>query len=71
MKENFKILVLALVSLVVISCQDDDVEFGPVVVPTNFAIDVNVASDQSGNVQDAHPIQAAPWHSRSAYAAPR
>ena len=51
MKENFKILVLALVSLVVISCQDDDVEFGPVVVPTNFAIDVNVASDQSGNVQ--------------------
>ena len=49
MKNKVIIAILALVG-VMISCQDDDVEFGPVVVPDNLVVNVDVAGDQSGNV---------------------
>lgn len=49
MKNKLIIGMLALLGIM-ISCQEDDVEFGPVVVPDNLTVNVDVASDQSGNV---------------------
>lgn len=49
MKTFRKFLYVAL-SILILGCQDDEANFGDILVPTNFEIAVDVASDQSGNV---------------------
>lgn len=50
MKKAYKILSLIAVFLLVTGCQDDDKEFGDVIIPSNLQVNITVASDQSGNV---------------------
>lgn len=47
---SVRILPLLILLLSVVSCQEDDNQFGDVVAPTNLQINVVVADDQSGNV---------------------
>ncbi len=44
------ILTFSILFVLIYSCQEDDVTFGDVVAPTNLQVQVEVASDQSGNV---------------------
>ncbi len=52
MKMKYTYLFLTLISMVAISfgCQEDDTSFGPVIAPTNLVANIEVATDQSGNV---------------------
>lgn len=47
--KNIKII-FSLLAVLVLGCQTDDPSFGPVKAPTNLQLNVEVASDQSGNV---------------------
>lgn len=47
--KNFKII-LGILTLLFIACNEDDSTFGDVMTPTNLQVNVDVAQDQSGNV---------------------
>jgi hypothetical protein len=50
MKKANKILSVLMIVFLAFGCQEDDIEFGDVVTPSNLTVTVNVASDQTGNV---------------------
>lgn len=49
MKTKF-LYILVLLSVFISSCQDDDATFGELVTPSNLQVQVDVATNQSGNV---------------------
>lgn len=50
MKKANKILSVLMIAFLAFGCQEDDIEFGDVVAPSNLSIAVTVANDQTGNV---------------------